>query len=126
MTSLRACGRRLGIAWALAVSAGGLAPARAQAPAHGHSHVHSHAHGHPQGHSQGHSEGPAMQAAPAASAPAGWPSAFDGYRRFADAPPADWRAANDTVGRIGGWRAYAREAQEGGPAAGHTHEGARR
>ncbi len=39
------------------------------------------------------------------------PAAFREYRPFADAPPADWRGANDTVGRIGGWRAYAREAQ---------------
>ena len=123
MTSLRACVRWLGIALALAASAGRFAPAQAQA----HSHPHSHSQGQPQGH--------AMHASPAASAPAGWPSAFDGYRRFADAPAADWRAANDTVGRIGGWRAYAREGQEaapaGGaghaaPAAGHSHEGVRR
>ena len=26
-------------------------------------------------------------------------------------PPIPWREANDTVARIGGWRAYAREAQ---------------
>lgn len=26
-----------------------------------------------------------------------------------DPPPADWRAANERVERIGGWRAYARE-----------------
>ena len=31
------------------------------------------------------------------------------YKRFEDAPPGPWRDANDTVGRIGGWRAYARE-----------------
>ncbi len=28
----------------------------------------------------------------------------------------DWREANDTVRRIGGWRAYAREAQQPEPA----------
>ena len=73
----------------------------------------------------------APAAAPAGSTPpapqeraiaAQAPSAFDGYRRFADSPPRDWREANDTVGRIGGWRAYAREAQGAadGPApAGH-------
>lgn len=33
------------------------------------------------------------------------------YRRLADDPPLAWREANDTVTRIGGWRAYAREAQ---------------
>lgn len=31
--------------------------------------------------------------------------------------PVPWRDANDTVGRIGGWRAYAREAQAPEPAA---------
>jgi hypothetical protein len=37
-------------------------------------------------------------------------SAFSGYRRFADEASVPWKQANDTVGRIGGWRAYAREA----------------
>ena len=40
-------------------------------------------------------------------------SAFDGYRRHADQPVGSWQEANDRVGRIGGWRAYAREAQGG-------------
>jgi hypothetical protein len=45
-------------------------------------------------------------------------SAFAGYRRLgAESPPLVWREANDTVERIGGWRAYAREAQAPGPAA---------
>lgn len=26
-----------------------------------------------------------------------------------DPPPADWRAANERVARVGGWRTYARE-----------------
>jgi hypothetical protein len=39
-----------------------------------------------------------------------WRSAFDGYQAFADPAPGSWRDVNDTVGRIGGWRAYAREA----------------
>jgi hypothetical protein len=43
-------------------------------------------------------------------------SAFDGYRRHDDAKPVPWRQANDTVGRIGGWRAYAREAAASAPA----------
>ena len=38
-------------------------------------------------------------------------SAFDGYRRFGDEALRPWREANDTVGAIGGWKAYAREAQ---------------
>jgi hypothetical protein len=45
------------------------------------------------------------------------------YRRLGDDKPVPWRQANDNVARIGGWRAYAREASEpasterGGPAA---------
>lgn len=37
-------------------------------------------------------------------------SAFEGYQGFSDAKPVPWREANDNVARIGGWRAYAREA----------------
>jgi hypothetical protein len=39
-------------------------------------------------------------------------SAFDGYRGFTDEKSVPWREANETVGRIGGWRAYAKEAQQ--------------
>ncbi len=42
------------------------------------------------------------------------------YRRLGDDPPLPWRTANETVNRIGGWRAYARQAQQpdaAGPAA---------
>lgn len=39
-------------------------------------------------------------------------SALTGYRRLSNDEPMPWREANDTVGRIGGWRAYAREAAE--------------
>jgi hypothetical protein len=42
-------------------------------------------------------------------------SAFDGYRRLVDVVPVPWRQANDTVERIGGWRAYAREASQAAP-----------
>lgn len=53
-----------------------------------------------------------------ASAPAlGYRSAFAGYRPFTEQPVGSWRGANDVVGRIGGWQAYAREGQ-GGPVAG--------
>ncbi len=45
-------------------------------------------------------------------------SAFEGYRRYADQPVGSWREANDLVGRIGGWQAYAREAQTVEPAPG--------
>jgi hypothetical protein len=37
-------------------------------------------------------------------------SALDRYRRLSPEPLGDWRAAHDTVARIGGWRAYLREA----------------
>jgi len=37
-------------------------------------------------------------------------SAFEGYQPFTDQPVAPWKQSNDTVGAIGGWRAYAREA----------------
>ena len=37
-------------------------------------------------------------------------SPFAKYRRLGDDTPVPWREANDTVARIGGWRAYAREA----------------
>lgn len=45
-------------------------------------------------------------------------SPFTGYRVLGEEPVRDWRASNDEVGRIGGWREYAREAQatEGSPA----------
>lgn len=42
-------------------------------------------------------------------------SALAGYRPLGDrnaAAAPTWRAANDRVGRIGGWRAYLREAQQ--------------
>ena len=43
-------------------------------------------------------------------------SAFAPYRRLGDEKPLSWREANDTVARIGGWRVYAREAQQPDPA----------
>ncbi len=39
------------------------------------------------------------------------------YRRLDGAKPLAWDEANATVGRIGGWRAYAREAARPEPAA---------
>jgi hypothetical protein len=60
---------------------------------------------------------PVQPAAPAASAqPLPARPALEGYQPFDDGTPVPWRQANDTVGRIGGWKAYAREAQ-GEPAA---------
>ena len=37
------------------------------------------------------------------------PSAWAGYRPWQDEAVGDWRQANAVVGRIGGWRVYARE-----------------
>jgi hypothetical protein len=39
-------------------------------------------------------------------------SSFAQYRRLGEEKPVSWRDANDTVTRIGGWRVYAREAQQ--------------
>ncbi|MCM5680366.1 hypothetical protein M8A51_12580 [Schlegelella sp. S2-27] len=68
----------------------------------------------------------AVHAAPAtlAGSQAGMPhyaSAFERYRAFADQPVRPWAQVNEEVHRIGGWRAYAREANDAlepvGPAA---------
>lgn len=50
-------------------------------------------------------------------------SVFKGYRPFSDEKTAPWKEANDTVGRIGGWRAYAREAHAPAPGAATPAEG---
>jgi hypothetical protein len=47
----------------------------------------------------------------AATAPLQHRATLGTHRPTASTEPGDWRAANDAVGRIGGWRAYAREAQ---------------
>lgn len=39
-------------------------------------------------------------------------SPLQDYRAQADEPLLDWRAANDLVGRIGGWRTYSMEGWE--------------
>ena len=56
----------------------------------------------------------------------GFRSAFEGYPAFRDEPVRTWREVNDQVGRIGGWRTYARESQGGASApagAGHAGHG---
>jgi len=47
-------------------------------------------------------------------------SSFSQYRRLDDGKLVSWRDANDTVTRIGGWRVYAREAQQPAAAASAT------
>ena len=53
---------------------------------------------------------------PKASVPAlTYESSFFQYRKLGEEKPVSWREANDTVTRIGGWRVYAREAQQPDP-----------
>ena len=47
---------------------------------------------------------------PTAAVPSATYSSLARYRRHAEQPVRSWREANETVNRIGGWRAYAREA----------------
>ncbi len=47
-------------------------------------------------------------------------SALKPLRPRAEEKPVSWREANDTVARIGGWRVYAREAQQPDPAPGNA------
>ena len=49
---------------------------------------------------------------PATPAPLAYKSAFEGYQPFTDDKTVNWKEANDNVARIGGWRAYAKQAQE--------------
>ena len=55
-----------------------------------------------------------------ASAPDAYRSALQGYQPYGENKPVPWKEANDTVGRIGGWRAYAKEAAAAKPAASQT------
>jgi hypothetical protein len=64
---------------------------------------------------------PGRSAEAAAALP--YQSAMEGYRPFSDEKITNWKKANETVGKIGGWRVYAKEAHEGssqgqGPAQG--------
>ncbi len=43
-------------------------------------------------------------------------STLANYRGFSDVNVVPWKETNDNVGRIGGWRVYAKEAQEAGSA----------
>jgi hypothetical protein len=48
----------------------------------------------------------------AAPAPLPYTSALQGYQPFADEKVRSWKESNATVEKIGGWRAYAKEAAE--------------
>lgn len=54
------------------------------------------------------------------AAPGEYRSAFEGYQPYSDEKMVSWKEANDTVGKIGGWRAYAKEAAEGQGPQGHA------
>ena len=60
-------------------------------------------------------------AAIAQAAPTALPytSAFEGYLPFTDEKLRPWKESNTTVEKIGGWRAYAKEAAEPQPK--HDH-----
>ena len=46
------------------------------------------------------------------SAPAPYRSAMEGYKPYTDEKIVDWKQANDSTGKIGGWREYPKEAQQ--------------
>ena len=68
----------------------------------------------PQGGLKGSNAAPSVRPAPLdpqAAVPAvTYRSPLAGYKRHAQEPVASWQKSNETVNRIGGWRAYTREA----------------
>ena len=48
----------------------------------------------------------------AAAAPPAYRSALEGYQPYTDEKIVNWKEANDTTARIGGWREYAKEAAQ--------------
>lgn len=63
-------------------------------------------------------QAPADSEAPQPSLPTRlqYSSPIGAYQAYADQQVQSWREANDRVGQIGGWRAYAKEARSGQPA----------
>jgi hypothetical protein len=57
----------------------------------------------------------AQSATTASHKPLVFRSTFDQYKPYRDEKITDWKFANDEVGRIGGWRAYLKEAAESAP-----------
>ena len=53
--------------------------------------------------------------ASASAAPPAFSSVFDSYQPYTEEKTANWQQANDNTARIGGWRAYAKEAAEPNP-----------
>ena len=63
-------------------------------------------------------EGPVPRsAAPQTSVPLNFKSAMTDYRPYSEQAVGSWADANRTVAKIGGWRAYAKEASQPEPAA---------
>ncbi len=57
---------------------------------------------------------PSTAPVPQAAAASGqYRSALEDYQPYRESKPVPWKEANDTVGKIGGWRVYAKEAAEG-------------
>ena len=50
------------------------------------------------------------------------PSAFEGYKPYIDEPIGNWKAANENVAQIGGWREYAKQAQQPDVTPAPTHK----
>ena len=60
---------------------------------------------------------PAKESASNAAPALQYQSALANYRKFDDQPVSPWTQINETVGKIGGWRVYAKEAREPDPVA---------
>ena len=65
---------------------------------------------------------PALAETPAASEQAET-APFKHYQGWRDEPLQDWRAANERVGEVGGWRTYLREPQPPGDGATRDRQG---
>lgn len=46
------------------------------------------------------------------SPPLAFRSTMDGYKPYTEESTVNWKDANDTTARIGGWRVYAKEARQ--------------
>ena len=55
---------------------------------------------------------PAAASGVTGSATAAYRSTFEDYKPYTDEKIINWKQANDNTGRIGGWREYAKEAQQ--------------
>ncbi|MGE8318937.1 MAG: hypothetical protein ACN6O3_09335 [Comamonas sp.] len=57
-------------------------------------------------------QAPVDAKAPALPTALQYTPAIASYQAYKDEPVQSWREANDRVGQIGGWKAYAKEARE--------------